>query len=311
VGHRIKGGVEGEPPFGEEVESQCGFTGDDFPPRIHSLSASIAEEMRYRDDAHTEEGQNDLFVHTPTSTSDLTDRVKHFELNEAYNGCTTIGQENCVDLGQLIRQRRQEKGWTQQQLADRVGVTKGAISEIERGGNRGYMGSTLQGLSKALDIPVDVLSGHRLHSEVSGAYGRSGQKNSSHRIRIVGTAHLTESGEWLELEPLVDPRAALDFPSDDPKAYAICIKGDALHPRIKSGEYIVLEPNRVPEPGDEVRVILTDGRSVVRELGWMKEEQIALNGLSERQHRITLDRDEVKAIHFVAAIVKESRYRLG
>lgn len=36
------------------------------------------------------------------------------------------------DFGMIIKQLRKEKGWTQQQLADKLHVTKAAVSTYER-----------------------------------------------------------------------------------------------------------------------------------------------------------------------------------
>jgi putative transcriptional regulator len=38
-----------------------------------------------------------------------------------------------TDLGALLRERRESKGWTQQQLADRVGVSRRWVNEFEAG----------------------------------------------------------------------------------------------------------------------------------------------------------------------------------
>lgn len=36
-------------------------------------------------------------------------------------------------LSNTVRERREARGWTQQQLADRLGISRQAISQIERG----------------------------------------------------------------------------------------------------------------------------------------------------------------------------------
>ena len=61
-------------------------------------------------------------------------------------------------VGQLIREARQKKGLTQPELAERLGVTKGAVSAYETGKQNLTLG-TLQKVAVALDIPLKITLG--------------------------------------------------------------------------------------------------------------------------------------------------------
>lgn len=58
------------------------------------------------------------------------------------------------EIGTLFLQRRKELGLTQEQLGEKVGVTKSEISKIENG--RGITFSTINKLSKALGVTAHV-----------------------------------------------------------------------------------------------------------------------------------------------------------
>lgn len=58
------------------------------------------------------------------------------------------------EIGKLFLERRKELGLTQQQLGDRVGVTKSEISKIENG--RGITFSTINELAEALGVSAEV-----------------------------------------------------------------------------------------------------------------------------------------------------------
>ena len=58
------------------------------------------------------------------------------------------------NIGSLILKRRRELGLTQEQLGEKVGVTKSEISKIENG--RGITLSTLNKLSKAMDVSAEI-----------------------------------------------------------------------------------------------------------------------------------------------------------
>lgn len=57
-----------------------------------------------------------------------------------------------MEIGQKIRKARLEKGMTQQELGDMVGVQKSAIAKYECGRVVNIKRSTLQKIAKALNI---------------------------------------------------------------------------------------------------------------------------------------------------------------
>ena len=59
-------------------------------------------------------------------------------------------------LGARIRTRRQQLGWTQEQLSDRVGISKGFLSDLENG-KRSVRAENLLDLSRALGVSIDQL----------------------------------------------------------------------------------------------------------------------------------------------------------
>lgn len=58
------------------------------------------------------------------------------------------------EIGSLFLKRRKELGFTQEQLGEKVGVTKSEISKIENG--RGITFSTINKLSAALGVETKV-----------------------------------------------------------------------------------------------------------------------------------------------------------
>ena len=64
------------------------------------------------------------------------------------------------EIGLLFLKRRKELGLTQEQLGEKVGVTKSEISKIENG--RGITFSTINKLSKALSVSAEVELKHEI-----------------------------------------------------------------------------------------------------------------------------------------------------
>ena len=74
-------------------------------------------------------------------------------------------QINYKGLGRRVRQQRDLKGMTQDQLAERVGVSCSFIGHIERGEKKASL-DTLVALSNALVIPPTVLLQDSLTNDV-------------------------------------------------------------------------------------------------------------------------------------------------
>lgn len=61
-------------------------------------------------------------------------------------------------LGDEIRRRREEKGWTQKQLGEKVGVTYGAVQQWERN-KTAPKRARLAKVCKVLGIPTELAYG--------------------------------------------------------------------------------------------------------------------------------------------------------
>ena len=62
-------------------------------------------------------------------------------------------------LGQRLRTRRTQLGWTQMELAHRAGVIQPDISLLERGEKHALWATTLARLADALGCSLDYLAG--------------------------------------------------------------------------------------------------------------------------------------------------------
>ncbi len=63
---------------------------------------------------------------------------------------------NYMELGQRVRARRAELNWTQERLAQEIGVSTSFIGHIERGSRRASL-DTLVLIANAMEISTDEL----------------------------------------------------------------------------------------------------------------------------------------------------------
>lgn len=91
------------------------------------------------------------------------------------------------------------------------------------------------------------------------------------------------------------------------KAYAVRGTGDSMYPAIRSGWYIICDPDSPPIPTEFVEVELKDGRRTIKEfIGVVNDvlHLLAVNG----DKRMTFDMDTVENIIAVTDIVPPSRH---
>ncbi len=82
----------------------------------------------------------------------------------------TDDKEFFVALGQRIAQLRKERGWTQQELADKLGFAQQTLAHYEVARIR-LPASTLPLLATLFMTPIDALVGHAQHTQHTGKRG--------------------------------------------------------------------------------------------------------------------------------------------
>lgn len=129
-------------------------------------------------------------------------------------------------------------------------------------------------------------------------------------IPVVGMAQLGDNGYWADIEyPVGHGEGFVDFPSKDPNVYALKCDGDSMKPRIRHGEFVIIEPNHSIENGDEVLVKAKDGRVMVKIFLYTRAGRTHLISTNENHPPITLPSEEIEKLHFVAGIAKAGMWR--
>lgn len=126
-------------------------------------------------------------------------------------------------------------------------------------------------------------------------------------VPIVGGAQLGNGGHWSNLQyPVGYGDGFINWPTRDPDAYALRCTGDSMKPRIKDGEYVVIEPNYHYLPGDEVLVVTKDERVMVKTFLYERDGEVMVMSVNEEHLPIRFSLSEIQSIHYVAGIAKPS-----
>ncbi len=132
-------------------------------------------------------------------------------------------------------------------------------------------------------------------------------------IPILGTAKLEANGYFESVDfPATPENGFVRITSVDSGAYALKVIGDALQPRIRSGEFVLIEPNNpYITAGEEVLVQVDDGSLVKSMIKIFKDKQdglfhfLSINGAHPS---LTIDESSVIKMHLISAIINPYRY---
>ena len=71
-----------------------------------------------------------------------------------------------VDVAEWVRQERERRGWTPQELADRAGLDRVEVNAVERGRNKATSARIRDGLARAFGVhPAEIGGGKRPRSD--------------------------------------------------------------------------------------------------------------------------------------------------
>ncbi|MDO9945640.1 S24 family peptidase [Glaesserella parasuis] len=127
------------------------------------------------------------------------------------------------------------------------------------------------------------------------------------QVPIRGYAQLGTNKSWVDLEyPVGQGDGYIWWPSRDPDAYALKCQGDSMQPRIKHNEYAIIEPGHPVNNGDEVLVVTDSGEVMVKTFAYEQGGRVTLLSVNESHEAINLYRENIKKIHYLAGITKES-----
>ena len=168
-----------------------------------------------------------------------------------------------MNVGELIKTKRQALGITQKQIAEYVGVSEGTVSRWESGNIGNMRRDRIAKLAEILHVSptaimgVDEDSDSAPESEERPAYIK--------RIKILGRVvagnpqYAYEDIEgYEEIDTRYSPYKTGDF-------FALRVKGDSMLPRLEDGDIIIVKVQDYVEAG-ELAVVLIGEDATVKEV---------------------------------------------
>ncbi|MFM0737065.1 S24 family peptidase [Paraburkholderia xenovorans] len=204
-----------------------------------------------------------------------------------------------------------ETGVDQVELARIAEVSKGAVNQWLSGAIKSLKHEYAVRIEKRFGYRVDWLIMGEGEPKATDAEHRNELDSTSssmrRRIPVEGMAQLGNDGFWAEIDSSVGG-GYLELPSRN-KAYGLRCKGDSMQPRIRDGEFVVIEPEHAVEPGDEVLIRATDGRVMIKIYLYSRDGRKHFMSVNDDHVPIAFADEEIELLHYVAAIVKDSMWR--
>jgi len=198
-------------------------------------------------------------------------------------------------------------------LSKATGILQPTIFRILKGENTRPRTDTIQPLADYFGVTLDFLLNQ--DAEALACQGDSSPLEAApnlRRFKNVPIVGIVEGGADGYLEDLGMPTGygdgAVEYPAKDRNTYALRVRGESMRPRIKSGEFIVVEPNATPNPGDDVVVICHDGRKMVKELLYTRDGEVTLGSINSGFSPFSLPLKDIQDIHYVAAIIPRGAF---
>ncbi|MDJ0685375.1 MAG: LexA family transcriptional regulator [Alphaproteobacteria bacterium] len=163
-----------------------------------------------------------------------------------------------------IREWREAREMTQQQLADAVGRDKSVISKLERGLS-GLTTPTLNGIARTLGVNPSALyqpppNGTRpLRDDEAGQGGsvsikRPRANTDGADLPIYASAPAGATAMALSYDPIDWVKRPEPLLNAD-NGFGLYVVGDCMEPAYRQGDLILIHPNRPANPGDDVLVV--------------------------------------------------------
>lgn len=199
-------------------------------------------------------------------------------------------------------------GGSQSDLATEVGVTSARISNLLAGKTTPFTEKTARKFEVALGLAVGDLDKEPEDGQVDVDNQRILPRGKY--VSIVGVLEGLEGpGGYVDIRE-AESDLEVFTPSPDPEAYSVQVQGDHLRPRIRSGEFLIIEPSMEAKPGDEVLIRLKDGRTLVKELLYRRSGEISLASVNQGMANITIREGDVEKLELIGAVIRASSVAL-
>ena len=158
-----------------------------------------------------------------------------------------------MEIGEKIKLRRNELGWTQQQLADKMGYTsKSTIARIEKG-NNDVAQKNIAKFAEVLNVSIAYLMDWTEEAE-------------SKPIRIPVLGRVAAGIPIEAIEEIIDYEEVDSNTTAPGELFGLLIKGNSMAPRICDRDVVIVRKQEAADSGDIVIATINGDDAVCKRL---------------------------------------------
>lgn len=173
-------------------------------------------------------------------------------------------------LAIIVKKLREEKGFTQLELAKKAGIGSGTLGDIETGRSRGSR-KTLDKIIKALQL--SEMERSKVDSAFLGRNLPNAHKTDDTLINIPVMAVASAGNGCLNFSESTKSIMIRKNGFDD-NCYLIEVSGNSMEPLIQDGAYIVVDPREIDIVDGKIYVLDLDGQTYIKKV--VKNEQLKM-----------------------------------
>ncbi|MDP9965107.1 phage repressor protein C with HTH and peptisase S24 domain [Variovorax paradoxus] len=196
-----------------------------------------------------------------------------------------------------------ESGVAPKAIAEARDITEQAVSNWKRTGK--IAREHLPTIAQLTGWSVERLLG-TAHEDPQPEF--AGLAKIARRVPVVGTAKMGDNGYFEDFSWI--PGAGdghIEIQTQDPNAYCLRVRGMSMHPAIRDGWYVLIEPNGQPREGEYVLLKLRNGKKMVKELLFRRSGSIQVMSVNGEE-RFTVELEDLEDMQPVGAVVSPSKW---
>lgn len=207
-------------------------------------------------------------------------------------------------LGIVVKKLREEKGYTQLELAKKANIGSGTLGDIESGRNKSTV-KTIDKIAKALELTKEEknrLDNAFMGREIKKDYITEQLKDPVKMIVIPVYSSVAAGMGYI---PDAEPIDFITIPETSGECIGIKVQGDSMEPTFYNGDIVVLKKD-IEVGLDEIGVFLnkTSGESLVKRLK-KKNGNFVLESDNHIFRDIEVKSDEICCCGKVINVVKK------
>lgn len=209
-----------------------------------------------------------------------------------------------MGMAEIIKERRLAMGYTQEELAQKLGLQKSAIAKYENGRVENIKRSVIGEMAKVLECSPAYLMGW--DNNIAPISGGSKEKKKGVTINVLGRV---AAGIPIEaVEDIIDTEEISESMASTGEFFGLLINGDSMEPDIHKGDTVIVRQQDDAESG-EIVIAMINGCDATCKRLIKYAEGISLVSLNSSYDPMFFSNKDVieKPVRIIGKVVESRR----